>query len=201
MVSQKEEGLAGGCRRTETRRAKHPRALNSKVHLRAKSAASTVFQPTRAGTGDSLGPMKIFALVGAVIAGGLFCACGGGGDAAQPPATPAQQQPPPQQYGAQPQQYPAQQPAYGQAGPAPQQQYPQQQGAPPPTGGAAAPTGGQMATPGQLALPCQNDSACGFARCNVQFQKCAFPCQNSALDCAPGNGCNTTTGLCLPGQP
>jgi hypothetical protein len=57
-----------------------------------------------------------------------------------------------------------------------------------------------MATPGPLALPCQNDSACGFARCNVQFQKCAFPCQNSQLDCGAGNGCNTTTGLCLPGQ-
>jgi hypothetical protein len=55
-----------------------------------------------------------------------------------------------------------------------------------------------MATPGPLALPCQNDSACGFARCNTQYQKCAFPCQ-SQVDCAAGNTCNTMTGLCLPG--
>ena len=68
-------------------------------------------------------------------------------------------------------------------------------GTAPATGGA---TGGTMATPGPLALPCQNDSACGFAKCNVQFQKCAFPCQ-SAVDCAAGASCNTTTGLCLPG--
>jgi hypothetical protein len=56
-----------------------------------------------------------------------------------------------------------------------------------------------MATPGPLALPCQNDSACGFARCNTQYQKCAFPCQNTAVDCGAGNTCNTMTGLCLPG--
>ena len=55
-----------------------------------------------------------------------------------------------------------------------------------------------MATPGPLALPCQNDAACGFAKCNVQYQKCAFPCQGP-VDCAAGNSCNAATGLCLPG--
>ncbi|HEX3598032.1 MAG TPA: hypothetical protein VHU80_23140, partial [Polyangiaceae bacterium] len=83
----------------------------------------------------------------------------------------------------------------------PQQGYPQQ--APPvataPAPAPAAPAaGGTMATPGPLALPCQNDSACGFARCNVQYSKCAFPCQ-SQVDCGAGNSCNTMTGLCLPG--
>ena len=58
--------------------------------------------------------------------------------------------------------------------------------------------GGAMATPGPLALPCTSDASCGFARCNVQFQKCAFPCA-SAVDCAAGNSCNAMTGLCLPG--
>jgi hypothetical protein len=63
---------------------------------------------------------------------------------------------------------------------------------------AAAPATGAMATPNAFALPCQNDQSCGFARCNVQFQKCAFPCQG-AVDCAAGASCNTVTGLCLPG--
>jgi hypothetical protein len=66
-----------------------------------------------------------------------------------------------------------------------------------PIPGAPA-TGGTMATPNAFALPCQNDQSCGFAKCNVQFQKCAFPCQ-SAVDCAAGASCNTVTGLCLPG--
>jgi len=68
---------------------------------------------------------------------------------------------------------------------------------PTPVPGAPA-AGGTMATPNAFALPCQNDQACGFAKCNVQFQKCAFPCQ-SAVDCAAGATCNTVTGLCLPG--
>jgi hypothetical protein len=64
----------------------------------------------------------------------------------------------------------------------------------------AAPATGAMATPGPLALPCTSDASCGFARCNVQFQKCAFPCVG-AVDCAAGASCNTMTGLCLPGVP
>jgi len=64
---------------------------------------------------------------------------------------------------------------------------------------AAAPAAaGTMATPNAFALPCQNDQSCGFAKCNVQFGKCAFPCV-SAVDCAAGATCNTVTGLCLPG--
>ena len=74
----------------------------------------------------------------------------------------------------------------------PQQQYPQQQY--PQTQPTAAPTA-TMATPGPLALPCQNDGACGLHRCNTQFQKCAFPCQSEA-DCAQGNQC--MMGVCAP---
>jgi hypothetical protein len=152
-----------------------------------------------------------FFVLTAVVAG----ACSKSQDQQQP-ATPDQQQQQPygqpgypqqQPYGQQqyPQQgYPQQQ--YPQQGyPQQQQQYPQQQQQYPQQAPTAAPTGtapsgsGQMATPGPLALPCQNDSACGFARCNVQYQHCAFPCQNSAVDCAAGNSCNPMTGLCLPG--
>lgn len=65
---------------------------------------------------------------------------------------------------------------------------------PPPT----APAAGTMATPGPLALPCQNDGACGLHRCNMQFQKCAFPCQ-TPVDCAQGNQC--LMGVCAPKPP
>lgn len=64
---------------------------------------------------------------------------------------------------------------------------------------ATAPVaGGTMATPNAFALPCQNDQSCGFAKCNVQFGKCAFPCAGP-VDCAAGATCNAVTGLCLPG--
>lgn len=62
----------------------------------------------------------------------------------------------------------------------------------------AATSASTLATPGALALPCQNDAACGLGRCNVQYQKCAFPCV-SQNDCAQGASCNAMTGLCLPG--
>ncbi|MEI9935962.1 MAG: hypothetical protein WDO69_01930 [Pseudomonadota bacterium] len=63
---------------------------------------------------------------------------------------------------------------------------------------AAAAPAGAMATPGAFALPCTSDASCGLARCNVQFQKCAFPCAGP-VDCAAGASCNVPTGLCLPG--
>ena len=50
-------------------------------------------------------------------------------------------------------------------------------------------------------MPCQNDGACLAHRCNVQYGKCAFPCQ-TPNDCAAGMGC--MMGVCapkLPGQP
>lgn len=63
---------------------------------------------------------------------------------------------------------------------------------------AAAAPAGAMATPNAFALPCTSDASCGLGRCNVQFQKCAFPCAGP-VDCAAGATCNTLTGLCLPG--
>ncbi|HYP76359.1 MAG TPA: hypothetical protein VER12_10400 [Polyangiaceae bacterium] len=65
------------------------------------------------------------------------------------------------------------------------------------TAPAAAPAG-TMATPNAFALPCTSDASCGLGKCNVQFQKCAFPCAGP-VDCAAGATCNTMTGLCLPG--
>ena len=61
--------------------------------------------------------------------------------------------------------------------------------------GPAPTTGGPMATPGPLAFTCQNDVPCGTHHCNMQYGKCAFPCQ-SANDCIAPNQC--MAGLCVP---
>jgi hypothetical protein len=105
---------------------------------------------------------------------------------------PQGQQPPPGQYPQQQQgQYP-QQPPPGQY---PQQpppgQYPQQ----PPPGTAPAP---HMATPGPMALACQNDGPCVTFKCNLQFGKCASPCETD-FDCVAGNYCaKGPIPTCLP---
>ena len=136
-----------------------------------------------------------FALLGAPL---FFAVVGTTACAKQDDTIPPQQ---PGQYPQQPGQYPQQPgPQYPQQYPqqgVPQQGYPQQQPQPGYTPApAAAPAG--LSTPGPLALPCQNDGACGTARCNVPVGKCVFPCQ-LPTDCATGNSCNTMTGLCLPG--
>src|SRR5689334_16061425 len=76
--------------------------------------------------------------------------------------------------------------------------YPQATATAYPQPAPATTTTGTMATPNQFALSCQNDSGCGLGRCNLQYQKCAFPCQ-SAVDCVQGASCNPTLGVCLPG--
>lgn len=133
----------------------------------------------------------------------LIFACGSNNasnQAAAPTATAPYGYPPP---GYPPPGYPP--PGYGQPPPgyatgptpypAPTDGYPQPAPAPAP-GPAPAPTGSaQLATPGLLALPCQNDGACGLHHCNTQYGKCAFPCQ-SAADCLSGN---CVMGVCLPG--
>ncbi len=106
-------------------------------------------------------------------------------DETQPPLTPTAQPPYPQPYPTGTQPYP-QQPY-----PTATQPYPQ----PYPTAVQPMPTAPPMATPGPLALPCQNDSTCGTFRCNVQFQKCAMPCQGEA-DCITGSQC--AMGMCIP---
>ncbi|MFP6683162.1 MAG: hypothetical protein VB934_00545 [Polyangiaceae bacterium] len=100
------------------------------------------------------------------------------GQPGQPPA-PGYGQPPAPGYG----QPPA--PGYGQP-PAPGY------GQPPAPAAPAAP-------PSPLAAPCQSDLICGTHKCNIQTQRCAFPCANAATDCAPGMAC--TAGVCLPGLP
>ncbi len=92
-----------------------------------------------------------------------------------PPATPASQPPP----------------GYVQPQPQPQPQ----------PSATVAP--GQMATPGPTALACQNDSQCMTHRCNLQYQKCAFPCLSDA-DCIQGTTCFVAGGpaaACLPKPP
>jgi hypothetical protein len=54
---------------------------------------------------------------------------------------------------------------------------------------------GQMAVPGPIAFACHDDVPCGTHHCNLQYGKCAFPCQ-SAVDCLAPNAC--TMGLCVP---
>lgn len=101
-------------------------------------------------------------------------------------------------------------PGMAPAGQYPAGQYPQQgapgayptataapgYGAPGAVPTATAPAaGGAMATPGPLAFSCQNDVPCGTHHCNMQYGKCAFPCQ-SANDCIAPNQC--MAGLCVP---
>ena len=64
--------------------------------------------------------------------------------------------------------------------------------APPPAGS------GQMAVPGPIAFQCKDDVPCGTHHCNLQYGKCAFPCQ-SAADCLSPNSC--MAGLCVPAPP
>jgi hypothetical protein len=103
----------------------------------------------------------------------------------------------PQQPGA----YPQQPGAY----PQPTATYPAPPGTPPaytppPTAPTGAPpaAGGQMAVPGPVAFQCTNDVPCGTHHCNVQYGKCAFPCQTAA-DCISPNSC--MMGLCVPQMP
>lgn len=131
-------------------------------------------------------------LFGSTVLAIAISACGGSDP--QPAASPSAtyQYPPPQQQTA----YPPQQQPYPQQTAYPQQ--PQQPYQQPATPGTAPAASGQMATPGPLALPCQNDGACGLHRCNVPAGKCAFPCQ-TPVDCANGNQC--LMGVCAPKAP
>ena len=122
-------------------------------------------------------------------------------DETPPPNTGANPQ---QQYG-QPgyQQQPAG--GYQQQQPAayPQQQhpaaYPQQQPGAYPQQPAGQPTAAAPATgspqPNAIATACRSDADCIGARCNLQAQKCQFPC-GSNTDCQTGWAC--TMGACTP---
>lgn len=115
----------------------------------------------------------------------------------QQPAAYPQQQAYPQQagYQQQPAGYPQQQPAaYPQQQPA---AYPQQQPAAYPQQQPAAQAAPQAASPQPMALatPCTKDGDCIGAKCNMQVQKCQFPCGSNA-DCQPNFACQM--GACLP---
>lgn len=89
------------------------------------------------------------------------------------------------------------QPGYPQPG---QPGYPQQPGQP---GQPGQPVPGQMAVPGPTAMACQNDGQCLTHKCNLQYQKCAFPCVTDA-DCIQGTTCLTALGAmaaCMPKAP
>jgi hypothetical protein len=90
-------------------------------------------------------------------------------------------------------------PQYTQPAPAPVG-YPPPVAAPAPAPGPMAPPApsGQMAVPGPVAFQCQNDVPCGTHHCNLQYGKCAFPCQTN-VDCLAPNSC--MMGLCVPAPP
>ncbi len=52
---------------------------------------------------------------------------------------------------------------------------------------------GQLSTPGPTAMACANDGQCMLHHCNMQFQKCAFPCTTDT-DCIQGAHCLTALG-------
>jgi hypothetical protein len=97
-------------------------------------------------------------------------------------------------------QYPQGQYPQGQVPPQgqyPQGQYPQGQVPPQPQQPAQA----QLATPGPTALACQNDAPCMTHKCNLQYGKCAFPCETDN-DCTAGNYCfKGPIPACLPRPP
>jgi hypothetical protein len=111
-------------------------------------------------------------------------------DTAQPNVSPTAGYPPPGQPP------PGTPPGYP-AGTAPPPGYPPPTATAPPTG--PAPTGSvPMAVPGPLAFQCKDDVPCGLHHCNLQYGKCAFPCQTAA-DCLAPNTC--VAGLCIPAPP
>ena len=70
---------------------------------------------------------------------------------------------------------------------------PGQPGYQPPGYQPAPPQPGQLSTPGPTAMACANDGQCMLHHCNMQFQKCAFPCVTDT-DCIQGAHCLTALG-------
>jgi hypothetical protein len=95
-------------------------------------------------------------------------------------------------------QQPQVQPGYPQQ-PQVQPGYPQQPAGYPPV--APQPAQARLATPGPTAFACQNDTPCMTHKCNLQFGKCAFPCETDN-DCTGGNYCfKGPVPACLPRPP
>lgn len=58
----------------------------------------------------------------------------------------------------------------------------------------------QQPAPMQFSPSCQQDTQCGFARCNMQTHRCVFPCGSSS-DCQQGAQClmaGTPAAACVP---
>jgi|HubBroStandDraft_1064217.scaffolds.fasta_scaffold666987_1 hypothetical protein len=150
--------------------------------------------------------MGTFSTVAAVAACSVaFAGCMPRQDSTQQPsAAPAPSAgysayPPPAQTAYPQQGYPQPAPTYAQYPQAP----PAPQPAPPPPAPAPVPppapsASATMAVPGPVALTCQNDVGCGTHRCNLQYGKCAFPCQSN-VDCINPSTC--VMGLCVPPMP
>ena len=123
--------------------------------------------------------MRRFVIGAVAVTGfiGVVAACGSKDQTPQPVAPTATQpgSPPPG---------PGTQSTYAPPGPA----------TAPPPGGAVPTTAPAMAVPSPVATPCQNDGPCLTHHCNLQYRKCAFPCQNSEADCIAPNVCNA--GIC-----
>jgi hypothetical protein len=96
--------------------------------------------------------------------------------------------------------YPTAQPPPGYPAPqTPPAAYPGPAIPPATPGPTPAPSGsGQMAVPGPIAFQCKDDVPCGTHHCNLQYGKCAFPCQSIA-DCLQPNSC--MAGFCVPMPP
>lgn len=114
-----------------------------------------------------------------------------------PPGANAQAGYPQQGYPQQQPGYPPQQPGYPQQQPQPG--YPQQPQPGYPQAPAAGPT---MAVPGPQAIACTSDAPCMSHKCNLQYGKCAFPCDTD-FDCQPSFGCvkGPLGAACLPKMP
>ena len=69
---------------------------------------------------------------------------------------------------------------------------------------ATAPAAGTpaLSTPGPTATACTSDAMCLTAKCNTQFGKCVFPCQNDNDCIAPNHCAATLIGMaCVPAMP
>jgi hypothetical protein len=95
--------------------------------------------------------------------------------------------------------YPPAQPPQGYPAQGPAGTYPGAAIPPAPSVPMPAPSGsGPMAVPGPIAFQCKDDVPCGTHHCNLQYGKCAFPCQ-SVADCLQPNSC--MAGFCVPMLP
>lgn len=188
--------------RSRAERARGPEVARSK-ELSCSDLGRRALASYASATMRMRAPRSAAALGVAVATSAFAIACMQGRENLQDPSQPQPQGPydPNNPYQ---QQQGNGQPGYGQPG-YPQGGYPQGQAPsqyPPPNQyGQPAPTQPAAAPASPLAIPCTSDIACGFHRCNMQTQRCAFPCAANT-DCASGFACmgaGGPTAVCMPG--